>query len=145
MPKIIVRGSLFLLSGLAFTLFSPALLEASCSVQCAKAWCESPDGMCCCDAQGWAWCGSVEDACSNAQRFDATSAELDAFKDQIDQWYVAGSPELMALGDAASVLYTAVLIQDAEGYLKANSEYRKLLTASARKPSDQEAWQKPRK
>jgi hypothetical protein len=150
MTKIIVRNSLFLLSSLAFSLFLPALLEAGCNTQCSKGKCSTTlaGADCCCDSTGNAHCGVFDqDPCAaSTLLFDATPEDLAAFKDQIDQWYLAGTPELKALGDAASALYTAVLIQDAEGYLKASSEYRKLVASSAQKPSNQEGpGKKPQK
>lgn len=153
MSKIIGRSFLFLLSVLALTLFSPALLEAGCSTTCSGGKCSTniSGATCCCDSSGDAHCfvaSEVEDnpCAESALQFDATPEELAAFKDQIDKWYAAGLPELTALGDAASALYTSVLVQDADGYLRASSSYRQLLASSAQETPDQEApGKKPRR
>jgi hypothetical protein len=113
------------LCGLVLLLVSRVPAEATCSTECADgSSCSSNiSKICDCTGPGGSACCTTNPCLGAELDLNATSAELSAFKAEIDRWSASSLPDVKALADSASNLYDTVFFKDRAGYSKARADF----------------------
>jgi hypothetical protein len=109
-----------LLAGIALLLLWVQVPASACSTSCSDgSYCDTniAGGVCTCSC-GSACCGRACPLCEGS-----TAEEIATFKARVDEWASSDRAEVRALADAAANLYTAVLLKDHQGYLKARDQF----------------------
>ena len=124
MYRTISRVFASLVWAFVLALLSPSLVKAcecTSSPTCSGTYC-----YCTCHV-----CADLEpksNPCNSAAlEYNASPAELSAFKERIDTW--SEQESLRTLVEAATELYDSVLLRDSQGFIEARERFQKVINS----------------